>query len=520
MAGRPPSHNSKRIFPAVANPSPEQPDSDSREDAQNPPADLSLAERRLVARLDRLWRSESETTLSEERRSIGPYQIIRTVGHGAFGVVFQAIDPRLNRDVAVKVPRPEVLVCYEKLQRFADEAQTAARLDHPGIVPVYAAELAGPTPYIASAFCSGPDLAAWLETHPAANRSCEEVVRFLLPIVQAVAYAHSQGVVHRDIKPSNIMLTALDPAANGDRLGDYAPRLTDFGLAKLTDAPLASSRSSWILGTPTYMAPEQLLPQWGAVGEKADIFALGAMLWEFLVGEPPRADQTYSDIIAQLLSEAEALPPLPRADVPQDLRSIVHACVAKDPNERYRSVDRLVQDLEAFLAGERVSVRRSGWFDAFRRWASQPRRPQQICFFAIAQNLVMMIWMIAASLLSWTSLYHGVDPAAVSLQMVSIGLSYNLVTAFLCWLRLYGHKWATTAALVLTILAADLVPILVLTGVMDTFPDMYRDVPYFNATNHVLILLLGLSQTFLFSVSLFADYQQSRREGAGSKLAQ
>lgn len=476
--------------------------------------DLSSDDQRLIERLDRLWRTEIAAVAPTERgeTQIGPYLVKRTVGHGAFGVVFHAIDPRLQREVALKVPRPEVLVCYDKLQRFEDEALAAARLDHPGIVPIYDAELSGPTPYIASAFCAGPDLAAWLEQHPSESRDCQSVARFMLEVARAVAYAHSQGVVHRDIKPSNIMLAVNDETTAGASLDDFTPRLTDFGLAKLTDAPLNSSRSSWILGTPTYMAPEQLLPQWGAVGEKADVFALGALLWELLSGRSPRLGQTYADIIAELLDENAIQPDFSRKDLPNDLRSIVANCLAKDPNERYASATALADDLAGFLKGEKISAHRFGWVDQLKRWAGQPRRPVQICFFVIPVNLAMVAWMMASTLLVWSSIYPGEDRLFATLQMMGIGLGYNLPIVLLCWLRLRGQKWATKAALLVTVLVTNLVPILVLTGVIRTFSDMYRDAPYFDATNHVLILLLGLIQAILLSASIFADLQQSRRQ--------
>ncbi|UUO07461.1 serine/threonine protein kinase [Blastopirellula sp. J2-11] len=490
----------------------EQPDSPDAAQL-DPSAELSPEDQQLIKRLDHLWGTEAASAAPIDRgeTQIGPYVVKRTVGHGAFGVVFQATDPRLQRDVALKVPRPEVLVCYDKLQRFEDEALAAARLDHPGIVPIYAAELSGPTPYIASAFCAGPDLAAWIEQHPSQSRDCQSVARLMLDIVRAVAYAHSQGVVHRDIKPSNIMLAANDEMAAGESLDDFTPRLTDFGLAKLTDSPLTNSRSSWILGTPTYMAPEQLLPHWGAVGEKADMFALGAMLWELLSGEPPRMGATYSDIITELLSEQPIQSTLKRADVPNDLRVIVARCLAKDPNERYASAAALAEDLAAFVAGERISASQFGWFDAFTRWASQPQRPSQICFFMIPVNLVMAMWMTSSMFLIWGALFPAADRWSVFIQLFSIALGYNLQVVFFCWLRLHGHKWATIAALTLTMLVTVLIPFLVLTGAIRTFSDLYRDFPFFDTINHTQILFFGLCQAFLLGVSVYADRQQSRR---------
>ncbi|MCC9605878.1 serine/threonine protein kinase [Blastopirellula sp. JC732] len=496
----------------MANLPSEQPDS-SDDASFDSSADLSPHDQRLIDRLDRLWQSERASAAPPVSgdMQIGPYVVNRTVGHGAFGVVFHATDTRLRRDVALKVPRPEVLVCFDKLQRFEDEAQVAAKLDHPGIVPIYEADLAGPTPYIASAFCAGPDLADWLESHPSDSRDCQSVARLMLDVVRAVAYAHRQGVVHRDIKPSNILLTNKDETSRGDSLDDFSPRLTDFGLAKLTDVPLTNSRSSWILGTPTYMAPEQLLPQWGAVGEKADVFALGSLLWELLSGAPPRQGETYSDIISGLLSEQPIDSDLKRTDVPSDLRVIVARSLAKDPIERYESAAALADDLAAYLAGERISARQFSWLDSFARWASQPQRPSQISFFMIPVNLLTTIWMVSSMLIIWGEHFPGDDRWTVFIQVGMIALGYNLTVVGLCWLRLSGHKWCTPLALIFTLGVTVLVPLLVLTGTIRTFSDLYRDYPFFDTINHTQILFFGLGQAFLLGVSAYADLQQRRR---------
>ena len=248
----------------------------------------------VVARLEQLWAAPGTTHGPDADLPglrFGRYQLRGLRGQGAFGVVYLARDTQLDRDVAIKIPRAQVLADVEKRGRFEAEASAAAMLDHPGIITVYEADLTGPTPYIASAFCPGPDLGEWLASEHWPT-SWSDATAFIAQLADAVQYAHERGVYHRDLKPSNVLLmprgdcphftsdsgqsievsreTDSDGAPSSGELGtvpiasaygklsDYQPKLTDFGLAKLTQMTAAETRSSLLLGTPLYMAPEQL----------------------------------------------------------------------------------------------------------------------------------------------------------------------------------------------------------------------------------------------------------------------
>jgi serine/threonine protein kinase len=219
------------------------------------------------------------------RMSLGRFEVIRELGQGGFGVVYLARDPVLGREVALKVPRAEMLVSPEARRRFLREGRAAAGLDHPHIVPVFESGEIGPFAYIVSACCEGPTLSAWLRerTQPVAARVA---ARLVADLADAVQHAHDRGILHRDLKPSNILLQS-----GGDSTDSFVPisRITDFGLARIVEEAGVGeeTRSGSPLGSPPYMAPEQAAGKRRDVGPAADVYSLGATLYEILSGRPP-----------------------------------------------------------------------------------------------------------------------------------------------------------------------------------------------------------------------------------------
>jgi serine/threonine protein kinase len=190
--------------------------------------------------------------------SIGRFEVLRLLGHGGFGVVYLARDPLLDREVALKVPRLHALASEGMVERFRREARATAALDHPNIVPIHETGEAGPLCYIAFAFCDGPNLAQWLkiQASPVPPRMAAEMVRQL---AEAMQYSHGRGVLHRDLKPSNVLLFPARPGTEQPGTLPFAPRIVDFGLARLAEEDLAATGTSAVIGTPLYMAPEQAL---------------------------------------------------------------------------------------------------------------------------------------------------------------------------------------------------------------------------------------------------------------------
>jgi serine/threonine protein kinase/WD40 repeat protein len=333
----------------------------------------------LVERLDRLWEAQPRGAYAGPNgllgagTRIGKYAVQRCIGQGSFGIVYLARDTELTRDVALKFPRIEVLLDAEKRRRFHREATASAAFDHPLIVPTYEAQLEGPLPYIASAYCDGPDLSAWL-----AQRTNEVDPRHAAGLVAQVAdalqFAHDRGIVHRDIKPGNILLTAKD-GIESDRaeLRDFVPRLTDFGLAKLYETSLEETRASMLVGTPLYMAPEQIGPANGTVGPATDIYSLGVILYELLCGQTPFSGGSYFEVLDGIRETDPASPKKLRHDVPRDLAVIGLKCLAKNPSERYASASELAADLRRFLSDLPINARPASLANRVSKFARRHR---------------------------------------------------------------------------------------------------------------------------------------------------
>ena len=277
----------------------------------------------------------------------GDYELREELGRGGMGVVYRAQQLSLGREVAVKMILRGQLASKADRERFEAEAQAAAKLDHPGIVPVYeVGELEG-RPYFSMKNVRGTTLAQRLAEGPLAPR---EAARMLARVARAIHFAHMRGVLHRDLKPSNILL---------DEQGE--PHVTDFGLAKqITDAA-SMTKTGAVLGTPAYMAPEQAAGQRGQVGPRSDVYSLGVILYHMLTGRPPFQAASPVDTVLMVL-EQDPVPPRmlnPKAD--RDLEMICLRCLQKPTDLRYASAAALADDLEAYLNDESIAAR-SGRF--------------------------------------------------------------------------------------------------------------------------------------------------------------
>jgi serine/threonine protein kinase len=297
----------------------------------------------------------------ERPAALGPFQIIKLLGAGSFGFVYEALDTRLGRHVALKLPRANVLADPDLKNRFLREAEALARLDHPNIVPVFEvgeqreAGDRGSTCYLAIALCSGPTLADWLQERGGSVES-RLAAKILLPLAEAVAHAHDRQILHRDVKPANIL---LDRAPASEDL-PFTPRLTDFGLAKVAESPSQASLGGLVLGTPQYMAPEQAAGHAERIGPMTDVYSLGAVLYELLTGNPPIVGNSPVDTLRRVLIDEPASVRRANARVPEDLEAIVMKCLDKSPARRYASAADLAADLRRFLAGLPTQARPLG----------------------------------------------------------------------------------------------------------------------------------------------------------------
>jgi eukaryotic-like serine/threonine-protein kinase len=290
------------------------------------------------------------------------YEVEAVLGQGGMGVVYKARHLRLNRVVALKMLLAGAYAGRHELVRFQREAETLASLRHPNIVQVYdVADHAG-RPYFTMEYIEGGNLARKLAGTPLPARRAAELTAILAEAVEA---AHQSGVIHRDLKPGNVLLTA-----------DGSLKITDFGLARRVESGPEFTLSGARLGTLSYMAPEQALGKSSAMGPPADLYALGAILYELLTGRPPFRAETATETERQVIAEDPALPTRLNAKVPRDLETICLKCLHKSPARRYANAQDLADDLRRFLDGKSIRGRRVGVFERAVKWAR--KRPAAV----------------------------------------------------------------------------------------------------------------------------------------------
>ena len=316
---------------------------------------------------------------------LGDYELLEEIARGGMGVVYKARQISLSRIVAVKMILAGNLATQADHDRFHFEAQAAALLDHPNILPIFEVGEHDGQHYFSMGYVDGQSLAARLAEGPMPPKEAAELVA---TISEAVEYAHRQGVIHRDIKPSNVLID-----------GKGRPRVTDFGLAKRVGAPGTPGRDSdltatgQVLGTPSYMPPEQAGGQIDAVGPPADVYAMGALLYATLTGRPPFQAATPLETLQQVLhGEPVALRQL-NPDVPRDLETIVLKCLEKSVPRRYATAQALADDLRRYLEGRPILARPVGRPERFGRWCK--RNPVVAALSAVAFLLFATVAIVA-----------------------------------------------------------------------------------------------------------------------------
>jgi serine/threonine-protein kinase len=333
---------------------------------------------------------------ADERHPLGEdvpgYEVVGELGRGGMGVVFKARDVRLDRVVALKMILAGSRAGAAELQRFHAEARAVARLRHPNIIQIHEIGEAGGRPYLSLELADGGRLAERLSAGPLPPGQAALLVEALARGVQA---AHECGIVHRDLKPGNVLLqrkrttdytdhtdkkkagssssvaseSSVPSVASVASVVDLLPKITDFGLAKVLEDDTARTASGAILGTPSYMAPEQAQGKKEAVGPLADVWALGAILYECLTGRPPFKADTPLDTVLQLTCEEPAPPRKLDRRIPRDLETICLKCLQKEPHKRYLSAADLAADLRRWLDGEPIVARPLGPVGRLLRWA-------------------------------------------------------------------------------------------------------------------------------------------------------
>jgi serine/threonine-protein kinase len=312
------------------------------------------------------------------------YEILGELGRGGMGVVYKARQIGLNRVVALKMVLSGAHASQHQLDRFRTEAEAVARLHHPHIVQIYEVGERDGLPYFSLEYLDGGSLSDQIKREPQAP---DRAAKVAVQLARGVQYAHAHGIVHRDLKPANILFDA-----------DGVPKITDFGLAKKLEAGASGqTQSGTIVGTPSYMAPEQARGEVRELGPAADIYSLGAILYELLTGRPPFHGATLLETLEQVRTQ-EPVPPrqlVPK--VPRDLETIALKCLQKEPAKRYPSAQVMADDLARFLAGQPILARPVGTVERFVRWC---KRNPRIAGLTAAVIILLVIGTIVSSTLA------------------------------------------------------------------------------------------------------------------------
>lgn len=339
---------------------------------------------------------------------IGDYLLLEVIGRGGMGVVYRAKQISLNRIVAIKMIQENRPASDENRKRFFAEAEATARLEHPGIVSVFEVSQFEGHPFFSMQFVRGETLAERLRLGPLPQRTA---ARIMVAVCRAIDFAHSQGILHRDIKPSNVMIDAQDQV-----------RVTDFGLAKFSNSSDNLTRSGAVIGTPSYMSPEQATGRSALLGPRSDIYSLGTVLYHLLTGRPPFVADSPMALALQVLEHDPPPPRLLEPSIDRDLEMIVQHSIQKPPDLRYATAGEMADDLECFLRDEPVRARSGKLGQVVARWFRETHHAVVLENWGLLwmwHSLVLLIVSLATEVLHWSGVTSRLSYAA--LWVVGLG---------------------------------------------------------------------------------------------------
>src|SRR5437870_4053339 len=332
-------------------------------------------------RVEKLPHDSAPSRPADVLRDYGDYELLEEIGRGAQGIVYRARQKRLNRTVALKVIGLGQWATQAHLKRFRLEAEAAASLDHPCIVPIYEVGERDGSCYFSMKFIEGGQLD---EVAKRQAMSLRDAAQLIAKLARTVHHAHEHGILHRDIKPGNILI---------DAKGE--PHLTDFGLARLVETESTVTRTLEVLGTPSYMAPEQAAGNNSQLTSATDVYGLGAVFYQLLTGHPPFAGGTTYETVRMVLETQPRQPRLCNPKVDRDLETICLKCLEKEPAKRYASAEALAEDIERFLRNEPIRSRRSSQLEHVWRWC---KRKALVASLIAALTIVVAIGLAGALL--------------------------------------------------------------------------------------------------------------------------
>ncbi|MDG2014452.1 MAG: serine/threonine-protein kinase, partial [Pirellulaceae bacterium] len=319
---------------------------------------------------------------SEEQlpRNFGDYELLEKIAQGGMGVVYKARQNSLNRIVAIKMILMGQTANEDDVRRFYNEAEAAAQLDHPGIVPVFDVGCCEGQHYFSMGFVEGESFAELLQRKPLPPRAAAS---YLAKIAESVQAAHDQGIIHRDLKPSNVLLDA-----------EREPRVTDFGLAKRLESDSELTAAGTVIGTPGYMPPEQAGGNLDLIGVHSDVYSLGGVLYAALSGRAPFESDNQMDTLISVLQETPQSLRQQNKSIPVDLEIICLKCLEKEPSLRYASAQEMADDLHLFLSGEPI-LAKNDLYRRLRKWSiKEPTLVAHLAAITAMMSLVLFIYLL------------------------------------------------------------------------------------------------------------------------------
>jgi len=337
-------------------------------------------------------------------RSFGDYELLAEIARGAMGVVYRARQISLNRVVALKMILAGRFASTIDVQRFRQEAESAATLDHANILPIYEVGEHDGHQYFSMKLAEGGSLA---EKMAELRNDPKQAIRVLEQIARGVHHAHQRGILHRDLKPANIllqndglaMMNEESKSSHSSLLTPHSslvPMVTDFGLAKRTEGDSGITQSGAIVGTPSYMSPEQARGS-KIITTSADVYSLGAMLYEMLTGVPPFRGDSVTQTLRMVEEQEPIAPRNVNVNADADLEAVALKCLEKDPARRYETAGAFADDLSAWLRGEPVTARRAGWTRRARKWV---RRNPAVAALTAIIVLVLIVGSTLSAILA------------------------------------------------------------------------------------------------------------------------
>ena len=436
-------------------------------------------------------------------RCFGDYELLNEIARSGMGVVYKARQVNLNRVVALKMILAGQLASDNDVQRFQTEAEAAAHLDHPGIVPIYEIGQHEGQHFFSMGYVDGCSLADRVKGGPLPPIKAAEIVR---KIADAIAYAHAHGVIHRDLKPANVL---LDP--NGE------PKVTDFGLAKKVNDDGGLTRSGDIMGTPSYMPPEQAAGRQGEVGPLADVYSLGAILYCLLTGRPPFQAASPLETLLEVTRREPVRPTMLNSRVPEDLETICLKCLEKRRTDRLPSAEMLSQELLRFSRNEPIQSRSYTQWQRLQRWARRNPAETALILSIIVASVFLGLLIGLVSMSPAPSLRRGSASSSETGGLVMFCTMFSgPILTVIKWLGIDSVRRIEDFALRLFQLSIPTVSALLRLGVSALIANVvflsmvfFRPMMELLVEDFPLILLLYYAITFLMTYRL--QLEQHRR---------